>query len=205
MFFLRKSKFSGGFFLERAELLVKNFFVRLVILAVVLAAVILSQIGSDGGRHPAAIAAATLFIIGAAMYVVVSFGNFFVGGYNRIAEMADDLDEDEYWQACEEAEAAEPVANMFFFTSSVVYCPLGLLARNSEIEAMEAVWVKNKKKDSGGDYKKVILRFKIKGCKSCELVFKYNEFILALDEQYNRLKWRMQQLNSEITVTESGR
>lgn len=34
MFFLRKSKFSGGFFLEGAKLVVKSFLVRLAVLTV---------------------------------------------------------------------------------------------------------------------------------------------------------------------------
>lgn len=205
MFFLRKSKFSGDFFLERAKLVVKSFLIRLAVLTVVLATIIWFLIGSDSGRHPAAMTVTVLLVTGAMTWVVVSAGEFFIGGYNRVAEMADYLDEDEYRQACEEAKTAEPAAKIFIFTSSIVYCPFGLLARISEIEKMEAVWLKNNKKSRGGEYKKVILRFKITGGKSCELVFKYDEFILALDKEYDKLKWKMQQLNSRTVITESGK
>lgn len=205
MFFLRKSKFSGGFFLEKARMAVKRFFIYIGITSVFVTVMILFQIGGDGGRHPVAMAVATILIIGAILAVFVSLGNFVIGGYNKVAEMADDLDEDEYWQACGEAEAAEPVANMFFFTSNVVYSPFGLLVRNSDIKSAETAWIKNNNKNRRGDYKTVTLRFNIKGGKSCEIVLKNDVIISALDEQYNRFKWKMQQLNSEITITENGR
>lgn len=205
MFFLRKCKFKGGFFLERAKLVVKRFLIWIGIMTVFIAAMVLFIIGGDGGRHPVAMAVATILIIGAILGVFVSLGDLFIGGYNKVAEMADDLDEDEYRQACREAETTEPVANMFFFTSTVVYSPFGLLARNSDIKSVEAAWIKNNNKNRGGDYKTVMLRFNIKGGKSYEIVLNNDEIISALDEQYNRFKWKMQQLNSEITIAESGR